>query len=220
VEREAYREQLARLPRIDVRALLAAAPQRAQPRRIRAAQREPPRNAEVGPPADTAMRNRILEEQALQALIRDPESLYRLNRSLGLLGLDPFSEADLMESDFKEGFKLIRASLEQDLMTSKEYLAEHLPEGFEEKDQVVTSSKILPPSEERRLAEQVRLVVRIRKNLVQSRIQEIQFLQSELEDKTYSDEEAQILLLELLNQRRVLDLALQSPLAGGSNVPK
>jgi len=66
----------------------------------------------------------------------------------------------------------------------------------------------------------VRLVVRIRKNLVQSRIQEIQFLQSELEDKTYSDEEAQILLLELLNQRRVLDLALQSPLAGGSNVPK
>ena len=79
-------------------------------------------------------------------------------------------------------------------------------------------SKILPPSEEKRLAEQVRTVVRIRRNVVQDRIQEIQFLQSESEEKTFSEEEAQILLLELLNRRRILDLAFQSPLAGGSNL--
>jgi hypothetical protein len=78
-------------------------------------------------------------------------------------------------------------------------------------------SKILPPSEEKRLAEQVRTVVRIRRNVVQDRIQEIQFLQSELEEKTFSEEEAQILLLELLNRRRILDLAFQSPLAGGTS---
>jgi DNA primase len=220
VEREAYREQLARILRIDVRALLAAAPQKRQPRRMRAAQREPLQSPEVNPLADTTSRNRILEEQALQALIRDPESLYRLNRSLGLLELEPLREADFSESDFREGFKLVLASLEQDLMTPKEYLAENLPEGFEEKEQPVSSAKILPPSDERRLAEQVRMVLRMRKNRVQSRIQEIQFLQSEMEEKTYSDEEAQILLLELLNQRRMLDLALRSPLAGGSNLSK
>jgi hypothetical protein len=187
---------------------------------MRAAQREPLQSPEVNPLADTTSRNRILEEQALQALIRDPESLYRLNRSLGLLELEPLRETDFTESDFREGFKLIRASLEQDLMTPKEYLTENLPEGLAENEQATTSTKILPPSEERRLAEQVRVVLRLRKNMVQSRIQEIQFLQSELEEKTYSDEEVQVLLLELLNQRRMLDLALRSPLAGGSNLSK
>jgi hypothetical protein len=72
-------------------------------------------------------------------------------------------------------------------------------------------SKILPPSEEKRLAEQVRTIVRIRRNVVQDRIQN-PVSPSELgEKKTFSEEEAQILLLELLNQRRILDRALQSP---------
>ncbi len=218
VEREAYREQLARLLHVDVRALLASTPQKRQPRRSRGAQREAMLSPEASPLADSASRNRILEKEALQALLRDPESLYRLNRSLGLLGLESFDETDFMESDFRQGFKLVKASLEQDLMSPKEYLEENLPEGLEEKDEPPTMSKILPPSEEKRLAEQVRTVVRIRRNVVQDRIQEIQFLQSELEEKTFSEEEAQILLLELLNRRRILDLAFQSPLAGGSNL--
>jgi hypothetical protein len=97
-------------------------------------------------------------------------------------------------------------------------LEENLPEGLEESAEPMLMSKILPPSDEKRLAEQVRTVVRIRRNVVQDRIQEIQFLQSEVEEKAYSEEEAQILLLELLNQRRILDLALQSPLAGGTSL--
>jgi len=173
---------------------------------------------EASPLADSASRNRILEKEALQALLRDPESLYRLNRSLGLLGLEPLGEADFTESDFHQGFKLVKASLDQDLMSPKEYLEENLPESLEEKGEPMPMRKILPPSEEKRLAEQVRTIVRIRRNVVQDRIQEIQFLQSELEEKTFSEEEAQILLLELLNQRRILDLALQSPLAGGTNL--
>ncbi|KUK70629.1 MAG: DNA primase [Anaerolineae bacterium 49_20] len=218
IEREAYREQLARLLRVDVRALLAAAPQKRQPRRSRGVQQQTTSSPEVSPIADSALRNRLLEKEALQALLRDPESLYRLNRSLGLLGLEPFSEADFIQSDFRQGFKLVRASLEQDLMSPKEYLEENLPEGLEEKDEPPTMSKILPPSEEKHLTEQVRTVLRIRRNVVQDRIQEIQFLQSEVEEKAYSEEEAQILLLELLNQRRILDLALQSPLAGGTSL--
>lgn len=217
VEREAYREQLARLLHVDVRALFAATPQKRQPRRSRGAQREAMLSPEASPLADSASRNRILEKEALQALLRDPESLYRLNRSLGLLGLEPFDEADFMESDFRQGFKLVKASLEQDLMSPKEYLEENLPEGLDEKDEPPTMSKILPPSEEKHLTEQVRTVLRIRRNVVQDRIQEIQFLQSELEEKTFSEEEAQILLLELLNRRRILDLAFQSPLAGGTS---
>jgi DNA primase len=218
VEREAYREQLARLLRVDVRALLAAAPPKRQPRRSRAAQREVEARPEASPLADSAARNHILEKEALRALLRDPESLYRLNRSLGSLGLEPFGEADFAESDFQQGFILVKASLEQDLMSPKEYLEENLLEDLDEKDEPTPISKVLPPSEEKRLAEQVRTVVRIRRNVVQDRIQEIQFLQSELEEKTFSEEEAQILLLELLNQRRILDLALQSPLAGGTNL--
>ncbi|MFZ3071158.1 MAG: hypothetical protein WA110_08575, partial [Anaerolineaceae bacterium] len=221
VEREAYRQRLARLIRVDERALRLST---AAPRRIRKTKTDQPMdqgvpNGRTGAISDTVLRNRILEQHALQSLLKDPESLYRVNRALGMLKLNQLSESDFSESDFAIGFKLVKASLEQDEMSPQEYIVENLPEVLEQVEKPTLIEKTMPPSDEKRLADQVRNVLRIRRNLSEARIQEILFLQSEMEDKTYSEEEAQILLLEQLNQRRLVDMAMQSSQAGGSGLP-
>jgi hypothetical protein len=75
--------------------------------------------------------------------------------------------------------------------------------------------KSRPPSQEKRLADQVRTVLRLKRSHLETRIQEILFLQSELEEKRYTAEEAEVLLTELIVQRRALDEAMKSKLAGG-----
>ncbi|NLA79753.1 MAG: hypothetical protein GX853_03255 [Chloroflexi bacterium] len=51
----------------------------------------------------------------------------------------------------------------------------------------------------------------MRKNIVEDRIQDIQFIQADEEARRYSKEEADKLFLELLTMRRVIDQALASP---------
>ena len=73
------------------------------------------------------------------------------------------------------------------------------------------------PTKEKRDQHQIRAVVRMRLNRLEDRLDEIKFLQSaDVESKTYTDEEVQILYLELLQKRRLLDKALLTPEAGGS----
>lgn len=219
VEREAYRQQLARLLRVDERVLVVSSPIPRKTRRSKASQSPEMGgiNGKTARISDTAQRNRILEQHALQQLIKDPESLYRINRTLAILELPQLSEKDFSESDFVIGFKLVKAALEQDEMSPQDYVAENLPEVLEESETPVLIEKSLPPSDEKRMADQVRNILRIRRNLIEARIQEILYLQSEMEEKTYTEEEAQFLLLEQLNQRRLVDVALQSPQVGGSS---
>ena len=54
--------------------------------------------------------------------------------------------------------------------------------------------------------------MRIRKNLIEDKVQEIQFLQADEEARPYSKDEADKLYLDLLTQRRVIDQALASAL--------
>ena len=164
---------------------------------------------------EKARSNRLLEEQALRALVQQPYSLNELNKSLGLLGILQLSEGDFVESDFRQVFGIILNSIRQDLLNPEDYLAENLPESFSIDDAAEMLEKSRPPSLEKRLADQVRTVLRLKRSHLETRIQEILFLQSELEEKRYTAEEAEVLLTELIVQRRALDEAMKSKLAGG-----
>lgn len=213
VEREAYRQTLADLLRIDVRALGIPQPAGRGSRRSQAGRGMP---VSLEHFKNAAQRNRLLEDHALRSLIQDPDSFYKLNRNLSLLGLSSLTGQDFHESDLRMGFEILVASLQQDELSPQDYLRDNLPEvliGFlepaeEPEDQRTSAS--------RRLEDQLRNVLRLRRNLVEARIQEIRFLQSDEEVKPYSQEEAQFLTIEQLTLRRMIDLALDSPLAGGS----
>jgi hypothetical protein len=125
-----------------------------------------------------------------------------------------------VESDFRQAFRVVLESIRQDKLPPEDYLAENLPDLFSEEESAGLIEKTLPPSPQKRLADQVRTALRIKRSHLETRIQEILFLQSELEEKRYTDEEAEVLLTELIVQRRVLDEAMKSKLSGGDGTEK
>ena len=218
VERESYRQSLARLLKIDERALpVVGAPSRKTARGNRQSTTIPSRERMTTP----AQRNRLLERVVLQALTRDPESLYRVNRSLAKLNIMPLSENDFIESDFSIAFQIIQTALQQDEISAEEFVRENLPDDLDlTTEELPSSSGPLQVSEAKRLEEVIRNILRIRRNLVEHRISEIVYLQSAaMEEKLYSDEEAHFLILEQLNLRRLIDVALELPEAGGNGRP-
>lgn len=215
VERDAYRQQLARLLRVDERSLVLANPIQRRSRRGAEERGRTELETSLNAITEKARSNRLLEEQALRALVQQPYSLNELNKSLGLLGILQLSEGDFVESDFRQVFGIILSSIRQDLLNPEDYLAENLPESFSIDDAAEMLEKSRPPSLEKRLADQVRTVLRLKRSHLETRIQEILFLQSELEEKRYTAEEAEVLLTELIVQRRALDEAMKSKLAGG-----
>jgi DNA primase len=218
VERESYRQSLARMLKIDERALPVVGGAAQKPtQRSRQTSSIPSRERMASP----AKRNRLLERGVLKALARDPEALYRVNRGLAKLTIQPLSEKDFVESDLSIAFQIVQTALQQDEVSAEEFVRNNLPDDldlYEEDTQ--TPEGLREVSQTKRLEEIIRNVLRIRRNLVEHRISEVMYLQSaEMEEKLYSDEEAHFLILEQLNQRRLIDVALELPETGGNGRP-
>ncbi len=109
VEREAYRQNLARKLKLDERALMSLRPKPSR-RRTRKA---PP--AEVS--LDGLVSTRVeapIERFCLGVLLSDPELLYRIDRQLQSLELGRVSPQDFTGTDHKVIFHVVREALAQD----------------------------------------------------------------------------------------------------------
>lgn len=215
VEREAYRQQLAVFLKVDERSLKRTPTDAAHSRRKKL---EPDKSA--APPELPVNRlghkNQKLERYLLHDLLLEPERLFRLNKTLCLLSLDPLMESDFQNADTLLGFQLVTRSLRQVDYPYREYIEMHWTSALEfEGDPTFIEDKF-QISIEKQVQHQIRAVVRMRLNLLDERLEEIKFLQSDEIEAAYTDEEVQFLYLELLQKRRLLDVALQSPEAGGS----
>lgn len=218
VERESYRQSLARMLKIDERALPVTGGATQKPSHKSRQNLVVPSRERLSTPAQ---RNRLLERVVLVALSRDPEVLYKVNRGLAKLKISPLTETDFIESDFSIAFQIIQTALQQDEISTADFVRENLPDDLDLfKNDSQQPDEVRQVSDAKRLEEIIRNVLRIRRNLVEHRINEIVYLQSpEMEEKLYSDEEAQFLILEQLNQRRLIDVALELPEAGGNGRP-
>ncbi len=216
VEREGYRQELARMLRIDVRALQSTSPVSGRPKPGR---RVSPVESTEKPTSpnlpNISRRNRLFEKHCIGFLLQEPEKLYQFNRQLGLLQLPSLSAEDFLESDSKIALEIIQKSLEQDAEPALDFLRLHLPDYFdfeeEPTDDTSEEDNRNKPGKNKTFLEQFKTILRMRKNLMENRLQDIQFLQADEETRQYSKEEADFLYFEILVQRRVLDKALASP---------
>jgi DNA primase len=118
VERESYRQTLARRLKVDERALLGWRPKGRRARTSRRARRE----SEVAPPTMTSVATKtVVERFCLGLLLRDPELLYRVDRPLVGLGLPRFSAQDFTGSERRVIFQVVRECLAQDDMEPVHY---------------------------------------------------------------------------------------------------
>jgi len=216
VEREAYRQQLATFLRVDERSLKSTRTELTHTRRkkIESDQSEIIPSVLLSKPAQ---KNQKLERYLLHDLFLDPEGLFRLDKTLCNLGLDPITESDFQNADTLAGFQLITESIRQVDYAAADYVEARMTSALEFEENPNFVEVRYAPTKEKRDQHQIRAVVRMRLNRLEDRLDEIKFLQSaDVESKTYTDEEVQILYLELLQKRRLLDRALLTPEAGGS----
>lgn len=208
VEREDYRQQLARFLRVDERALLGWQPVSPAPRRRPQAAPGPSLASQtVGTPFKLSLTvsSHKIEAHCLSILLRRPDLLSRLDRALQENHLQRVSTDDFTDTQHQLLFQQVRASLEQDEMDPEHYLLERLPEALAPVAAALLSDAFpLEQSDERLLEDLFRSIVALRRRLVDERATQLRYLMEEdsLMAATY-----QQMVMQHLRLRQVLDKA-------------
>jgi DNA primase len=178
LERDTYRQALARLLRVDERALAGAQAQGPRMRRPRGTARE--RVQESVKVAVSVSSSMKVEEYVIGVLFRKPELLYRLDRALQEYGLTELDAQDFDYTDHKLLFGLIRESVEQYKTEHHEFVVDALPDSLEVRSQeLVQQTEKLEKREEKLLEELLRGVIKLRRVAAGANINQLRFMQEE-----------------------------------------
>ncbi len=184
IERDTYRQRLARFLKVDERALMRAPARGARARRPRQGQGEA-RAAETQPvAAPSTSPSHKLESHCLSILLRQPALLYRLDRSLQESDLGRLANDDFGYTDHQTILCLVRQSLEQDDSEPGEFLLAHLPPALESlAGELLTQSEQLDMLDDRLLEDLARGVIKLRRRAMSESLDQLRFLQEEAQQK-------------------------------------
>ena len=183
IERDTYRQQLARFLKVDERSLIG---RQAQAPRTRRPRRRPDEDAQ---PADVQVVKTIspsfkTELYCIGLLFRKPELLHRLDRQLQEAGLQRLINEDFGYTDHQMLLDLIRQSLEQDKVDHYQYVMDHLPETFQElTGELLKQTEKLDPVEERLLEELQRSIIKLRRLGLNESLNQLRFMQEEAQQQ-------------------------------------
>ena len=212
IERETFRQQLARMLKVDERALIGGQARGKRVRRIPSSKRKGVKDQEVQQStAGIAAVNpaRKIEEYCLGILIRNPNLLYRLDRALQESGLHALSLEDFEYTENQTLFRAVKASLEQDELEAYDHISANLPEALAElKKKLLAETEELSPVEERLLEEALRGVIKLRRLGLNESLNQLRFFQEEAQQKGDLEENSyQELVMQHALMLRTLDEA-------------
>lgn len=178
LERDTYRQALARMLKVDERALLGTQPQGPRVRRPRGIPKEQVRESvRVSVAVSSGKR---VEAYVVGILFRKPELLYRLDRSLQEYGLAPLEARDFEYTDHKLLFGFIRESVEQDKAEHHDFVVEALPESLQGFSSDLLAKTAKPDTlDEKLLEELLRGVIKLRRGAASENLNQLRFLQEE-----------------------------------------
>lgn len=214
IERDAYRQQLARLLKLDERTLLGS-------QRVYSGQRRRRTRVDALPaehaPARTEARseNRIynLEGHCLELLLQKSEDLYALDRALQQNGLEKFSVEDFDHADHQQIAKILLDGLTQDELEPAEYVQNSIPEGLKERYQTLV--KPSPLDEEKNegkiLEDLIRTIMNLRLIRVKETLNQLRFMQEEAPESEEERQDWQKTTLQYTLLRGKLDQAIGRP---------
>ena len=184
IERDAYRQRLARLLRVDERALVGA-----QAPAVRTGRRAPriPRAQKTQAPDLTVGLDQIarkLEAHALRLLLRQPDAVDMLDRSLQSAGLSRLGVTDFEYTEHQILGKVVLESLDQDEMEPAHYIQENLPESVQD----LAGELLMPmpegePITDRLVDDLVHTIVRLRLVRVSDTLNQLRYMQEELQQQ-------------------------------------
>jgi len=210
IERDGYRQQLARTIRVDERALAVA---RNAPPVTRKHRRETPEVKGAPTRVHTVTRTgreTLLEKYILGSLLGDPELIYRLDRELQINGLNALSADDFPDADYHSLFDVIHRAIDQAQTDPVQYVTDNLPDGLLP---LVNEIKVPVDNTDyqklRHVEELHRGVIRLRRNLVNESLLQLRFLQEETQsNEDWRNLPYQSLVVQYTQMRDKLDRAL------------
>ena len=205
-ERDTYRQQLARMLKVDERALTGAQAQGPRVKRPRIVKQK---NISEWPSTSvTISSSQKVEEYIIAVLLRKPELLYRLDRLLQQYGLTRLSAEDFEYTDYQLLFGLVHDAVEQDQTEHRDFVIEALPELLRGlSHELLAQTEKLDSVDEKVLEELLRGIKRVRDDANNEKITQYKFLQEDaqeigdLETATLYQRE----VLKLTKLKRVMD---------------
>lgn len=194
VERDTYRQQLARFLKVDERSLVgrqAQGPVMRRTKRRPEGERQPVEVRVI----KTASPSYQTEFYCIGVLFRRPELLHRLDRQLQEAGLQRLINEDFGYTDHQMLLDLIRQSLEQDRLDHHQFVLENLPETLQElAGELLKPTEKLDPVEERLLEELQRSIIKLRRLGLNESLNQLRFMledaqqQGDLRATTYQEQ--------------------------------
>ena len=182
LERDTYRQALARMLRVDERALLGTQAPGPRVRRPRSGTTKQPVQETVKVAVAVSSSKRV-EEYVIGVLFQKPDLLYRLDRALQEFGLTAVDAQDFEYTDHKLLFGLIRESVEQYKTEHHDFVVDALPESLEARsDELVHQAEKLDNRDEKLLEELLRGVIKLRRVAAGENLNQLRFLQEEAQN--------------------------------------
>jgi DNA primase len=223
VERDTYRQRLARFIRVDERALIESAPsRRRRPGRKRWAKEKeaPAQKKEVL--AASSMSPSALEVHCLGVLLRRPDLLYQVDRKLRERKLSPLAPEDFQQADHQAIMRLFQESIDQDLAEPKNFVHNYLSLPMMEiADELLARTEKLDPNEQRVIEDLMRGLLKLRRSKVDQEIEYVRLLMDDAQAQG-QDNVTQYgqTMVQLTNQRRILDQAIHEYTSRSSVISK
>jgi DNA primase len=188
IERETYRQRLARLLKVDERALMTGGSAKRRTRTHRRAAvpygEEPEMLVSAVVASSGSPESRLkLESHCLGILMRRPGLVHLVDRQLQQHGLVRLSRQDFLSTDNQLILRLIEESLQQDHTDPLHYVLNNLPMPLMTLvDPMLEMTNDLDPESERVLEDLVRIVIMLRKRHLNEHMEQVGFLMKEVQD--------------------------------------
>ena len=208
VERDTYRQRLARFLKLDERTLAdgeAARQKATRPARRRVVE-EPQKKPPVAEttPREVPLPARKIEAHLLGQLLRAPDLLCHLDRALQENSLGRMAPEDFGVTDHQVLFRLVRESLEQDASEPEKYLVDHLPGMLAGLMGSLLEEAARVSRQDQVLEDIFRTALAIRRRIVDDNLGELRFL---MQDGQLLAEPYHHLVMQYSRTRQLLDQA-------------
>ncbi len=214
IERDAYRQRLARLLRVSESALLEFAPSPSTGRRRGTAQhparkKQPAAKPEAATP--TTVSGYQLEVYCLGILLRRPDLLYQVDRRMQNKHLPRLSPEDFQHTDHQAIVRLLQESVDQDMADPQNFVFNSLSLALMElADSLLARTAMLDPNEERVLEDLMRGLLTLRRRRIDQEMEYYRFVLLETQEQgdLKATQETQT-VVQLAKARRYVDAALK-----------
>jgi DNA primase len=183
IERETYRQKLARLLRVDERALVGESRRRsrAAPGRVVRTSRQPAeKTTRASPPSSAA----LLEFHCLGMLMRRPDLVYRLDRAMQEFNLPRLSVNDFQRAEHQALFQLVQESLDQNVSEPLHFVLNSLSLPLMDKaDDLLERTSKLDPVEDRVFEDVLRAILNLRILYVRESLDYLRYIMDEAQQQ-------------------------------------